>query len=124
MADLTNFAEDAVANAFRGVAFSTSTFLGLYTSPTDELGGGTEVSDAGYARLSVTFGPPVGGVITNTIDLTFGAAVTNYTVTHIAILDALTGGNMLMQKALSIPVSISIGSAFEVLAGNLSFTAL
>ena len=124
MTDLTNFAEDAVANTFRGIAFSSSTFLGLYTTATDELGGGTEVADAGYARLAVTFGAPVGGVMSNTGVLTFGAAAVSYTVTHIAILDALVGGNMLMQKALSSPITIPPGNAFEIAVGNLSFTAL
>lgn len=128
MSDLSNYAENAIANhVFRNTAMTSpaAVYLALFTAVTDaEAGTGTEVSGGSYARTAITLGSPSNGVVTNSAAVTFAAATGNWgTVTHAAIMDASTGGNALsIIKALSSSVAVNTPDVFEIAAGQLSFT--
>lgn len=125
MSALTNYAEDALGNhLLRNVALTspTTVYVGLYTAPPGETGGGTEVTGGAYARQAVTFGAPATpGVFTNSADVTFPTATANWgTVTDFAILDAVSAGNMLIYGTLTASKIVNNGDVFKFLASNLT----
>jgi hypothetical protein len=132
MANLTNFAENALIDALlRGQALGApATFhVALFTSdPTETGAAGTEASYTGYARVAVASslanwagtqgaGTTVassgtGGVTSNNGVITFGAPTSGpQTVTHWALMSASTGGNMWLYGALSASRVINNGDA-------------
>ncbi len=81
-------------------------YLALFTAdPTDAGTLTSEVTGSPYARVSVTslFGSfdLTTGIAVNSSDIDFGTPAANWgTVTHAAVLDASTSGNMLYFDAL------------------------
>ena len=126
MAEMSNFLENALINAtLRNTSYTspTTVYVGLYTTDPGEGNTGTEVSGGSYARVSVSFGAPSNGVSTNSASVTFPTATGTWgTVTHIGILDALTGGNLLYYTPLDASKSIASGDVFTISTGNLSVT--
>ena len=102
----------------------TSWYVGLFTSdPTDTGAAGTEVSGYGYARTAVTFSV-TGDTASNTAGVEFPAATGGDwgTVGWIGIMDASTGGNMLITSALTVAKSITDGDVFRIPTGDLDVT--
>lgn len=113
-------------------------YLALFTSAPSASGGGIEVSGGSYARVSVSasltaFSGTQGagttavstgtsGVTSNNANIAFAAPTADWgTVTHWALFDASTGGNLLMFGALATPVTvINGGLAPTIPAGALS----
>lgn len=113
---MTDFSEDKVIDVFfRAQAYSApaAVYLALYTSATTDAGGGTAVSGGGYARKSIALSAASGGASrnTNTIQFTNMPAVT---VTHAAIFDALTGGNMLWHGSLTASKTVAAGQTLTI----------
>jgi hypothetical protein len=96
-------------------------YLALYTSATTDAGGGTEVTGGGYARQPVTFSAAAGGSKQN-LAVTWPAASAAWSgpVTHVAVRDALTGGNLLFHGPLAAQKSIASGESFQFAAGALT----
>ena len=100
----------------------TAWYVGLFTSDPTDADTGTEVSGGSYARTAVTFSV-TGNAATNTAGVEFPAATASWgTVSHIAIYDASTGGNMLFHTALDIAKAITDGDVFRIPTGDLDFT--
>ena len=100
----------------------TAWYLGLFTAAPGEAGGGTEVSGNGYAREAVTF-TVSGNLATNSGAIEFAAATGTWgTITHVAVFDALTGGNQIAYAALSTSKAIDTGDILRVPAGDLDIT--
>ena len=121
---MTNYLEDALLNeVFRNTGYTpaATVYVGLYTVAPGEAGGGTEVSGGSYARQSVTFGAPSGGVVSNSGTVTFPTASANWgTVVAFAISDASSAGNMLVYSNLSASKTINNGDTASFSAGTLS----
>ena len=102
----------------------TAWYVGLFTAAPSDAGGGTEVSGGSYARKAVTFTvSEASGTTTakNNATITFDTASASWgTITHIAIFDALTSGNMLFHGAVTASKTIDSGDAFQILLNNLS----
>lgn len=91
-------------------------FVALFTSATTDIGGGTEVTGGSYARVSVApldanWSAPVdvAGSMesSNVAAITFPAPTADWgTVTHYALFDAITGGNLLAHGQLAAPKTI------------------
>ena len=83
---------------------------------TDECGGGA------YARQSVTFGTVSGGSVSNSGNVTFPAATDGNwgTITHVAVMDASTSGEVLFYGALDTAKTIDSGDTFQITTGNLT----
>ena len=100
----------------------TAWYVGLFTSDPTDADTGTEVSGGSYARTAVTFSV-TGNAATNTAGVEFPAATASWgTVSHIAIYDASTSGNMLFHTALDIAKAITDGDVFRIPTGDLDFT--
>jgi hypothetical protein len=135
MADLTNYAEEAIVGAmFRGagaLTFPATWYVALLTAASSpEAGTVTEVSGGSYARVAVTNNSgswnAVGGgdgTTENTDAITFPAPTANWGVaTHYALYDASTAGNAWVVDALTTPKTINNGDAApSFAAGALSF---
>ncbi|MEM4658701.1 MAG: hypothetical protein QXX77_09815 [Candidatus Methanosuratincola sp.] len=126
MGAFTDYLENKLLDHSLGTASytkPTAVYLGLFTAAPGESGGGTEVSGGGYARQAVTFNAASGGTTLNSSDITFPTATANWgTITHVALFDASTGGNMLYYGALTSSVVINSGQQFVILAGDLDIT--
>lgn len=125
MADKTNYAQDKVLKYLLGIDPSATVYLGLLTAAGDDASAGTEVNsgvETNYARQAITFGAPVldaGQCQTSSTNaVTFGAAVSGYTVVQEAIYDAPTGGNRLYYKSVTNQ-PIAAGNAYYRAAGTV-----
>jgi len=84
-----------------------------------------EISAGGYSRQSATFATAStsGGTTSSAINatITFPTATADWgTITHIAIMDAATGGHVLFFGAVTTSKSILNGDTFQITSGNLS----
>lgn len=125
----TNYTENAVLGHVFGSTTMTkpTLYVGLFTAAPGEAGGGTELSTAGtaYARQTAAF--TVSGTAptqaTNTAAIEWAAATSAWgTVTHVAVFDAASGGNMLAFAALTASKTIASGDVFRIPASNLTIT--
>lgn len=122
--DLTTYLKNELYDhVLRGAAYTspTTVYLALFTSATDDAGGGTAVTGGSYARQSITMGAPTDGVGANTAAITFSNMPTA-TVTHAAIYDAVSAGNMLMHGALVSSKGVTAGDSLIVAIGDLDIT--
>lgn len=127
MTAASNYTEQNFINALlRGVTFPlpTAIYIGLHTDdPTDT--GGNEVSTANWpayvrrdaadgAAISTGWGAPVDGLSKNAKQITYPGmnGVAPVTVTHWALYDASTGGNMLCYGALQTARQLLTGDVF------------
>jgi hypothetical protein len=82
-----------------------------------------EVSGGSYARQEVTFSAASGGASATSATVTFPAASGNWgSVTHVAVMDASTSGNVLFYGAVTTPKTIESGDTFQVSGGNLTIS--
>jgi hypothetical protein len=126
MSQMSDFAENLVANFLMNnqtATRPTTWFLALFTAAPNDTGGGTEVSGSGYARQAITFGAASGGTVSNTSTHTFTASGGNFgTITHWAIFDAVTAGNMLVYGAATTSRTINSGDSLTVAAAAITVT--
>ncbi len=85
-----------------------------------------EPSGGSYARVATAgadWNVASGGAIANANDITFPEATDSWgTITHFALFDAASAGNMLAHGALSVSKSISSGDTAKFAAGDLDVT--
>ena len=126
MAAFSNYLENALINGtLRATNYTApaTVYVGLFTTDPTDAGSGTEVSGNGYARKSATFAAPSNGASTTDADIQFDQATGDWgTVTHFAIFDALTTGNMLYHGALTTSKIIETGDVFKIATGGLTVT--
>lgn len=102
-------------------------YVGLSTAdPTDDASGLAEPSGGSYARVATAgadWNVASGGAIANANDITFPEATDSWgTITHFALFDAASAGNMLAHGTLSVSKSISSGDTAKFAAGDLDVT--
>lgn len=131
MSGKSNYLEDKVLNwALKAVAMGTApaaVYVGLFNGdPLDTGAGGTEVTTTirVAGRVAGTFGSITtasgANTIANSADVDFGNAAAGATVSHFAIFDASTSGNMLYSAALTGgSQAVSLGTAVKFTAGQL-----
>ena len=126
MSAASDYTENKVLDhVLKNTAFTqpTNLYLGLWTSD-DGLESGTvtsEVSGGSYARQTLSFGTASGGSASTDATVTFPAATANWgTITHVAIMDASTGGNVLFHGSVTTSKTIESGDTFQVSSGNLT----
>lgn len=135
MSAMSDYLEREIANLVLGnVAWSKpgSVYLDLYKGAPSDSGGGTTISTSGtgYSRLTVTNDAAnwpnahaTTGVKANGAAFTFPTAITNWgTITHFAIWDAPTSGNMLYWGVLSTPRVINAGDTARFAIGDIEIT--
>lgn len=126
MTAISNYLENKLVDAtLRGVSFTSpaKVYLALFTSDPTEAGSGTEVSGAGYTRKEITFGAPVDGSTVSSGDVFFPVATASWgTVSHLAIFDAVSGGNMLYYGSIATPKTINTDDQLKVSSGDITIT--
>ncbi len=134
MAGKSNYLEGQFLNlAFRTqVAWKpTAIYVALLTAAPTDAGGGTEVTGGSYARVQVNqldanWTAPAGTPrsINNVNAITFPAPTASWgSVTHFAVYDATTAGNLLYWAILTTPKTINNGDAApSFTAGSLVIT--
>ena len=144
MAAASNFLENQlVDHILRGQTFSStvpaSFWVALYTAAPTDAGGGTEVTGNNYARVEVprTLAAWAGthgagttvastgtdGITSNNTTITFPVPSGLWgTVTHFGILDAVTGGNLILHGALTVAQTINTGNTVSFAPGQLVIT--
>lgn len=126
MASLTDLGEVLALNAANGVAPAVNRYIGLFTAAPGEGGGGTEVTGGSYARPLMAFAGATtdgGGVTTaaNSAEVLFTTATADWgTVTHFAIFDAVSAGNMLWHGPLTTARTVLNGDQFRFAAASVS----
>ena len=91
--------------------------------------GGTEVSGGGYGAYlilspgSIWFNDASGGSLTNTGQISWGAATSDWgTVVGLTFESASSGGTFYMRVIFSTAVNIVTGETLRIPAGNLTLT--
>lgn len=130
MSSFSDYTENLVLNwllTTNSATRPTAWYVGLFTAAPSDAGGGTEVSGSAYARkvtgtISVSGTSPT--TATNSAAIEFAAASGGNwgTITHAAIFDASTGGNMLAWAPLTTSRTINDGDVFRIPASSLTVT--
>ena len=109
-------------------ASPTTVYLALSTSEPQRDGTGvTEPSGGSYARKAITPSALVtsetdGVTFTSDVDITFTTATGTWgNITHGAVYDAITAGNMLYSWQWATPRSIDVGGTYTLAADDLVF---
>ena len=112
-----------IEHVLRNVNYTrpTTVYLALYTTDPTEANTGTQVSGGSYARQAITFGAQVNGAVSNTSSVSF-TGMPSATVTHVGILDASTGGNLLYYGALTTTVTVTTGSTVSFASSAVTVT--
>lgn len=100
----------------------TTLYVGLYTASTglESNAPTSEVTGGGYTRLNVSFGAASGGTATNNAIAQFPPATTAWgNVTHMAILDAASGGNVIFWSTLNSAKNIQVDDIFQFSVGTI-----
>lgn len=138
MSSATNYLENKLIDfLLRGQAFvpPANLYLALFTAAPSDAGGGTEVSGTGYARVAIpcalatwsgtqgqgtiVASSGTGGTSYNNQAVTFGEPGGAWgTVTHFAIMDADTSGNMWYWNSLASEKTITAGNGAVVFLPN------
>jgi hypothetical protein len=129
MGSFSDFLENEILDQiFGALAYSapSALYFALSTAnPTDTGGGLSEPSGGSYARVSLTNNKTLwvtasGGALDNAIAITFPQATASWgTVTHFAIMDATSAGNMIAWGTLSASKTIDNGDTAEFAIGDL-----
>lgn len=108
-----------------GVTRPTNWYIGLFTADTglEANSPSAEVSGAGYTREAVTF-TVTDDTAENSATVTFDAAGAGGwgTITHVAVMDASTAGNVLFHGAVTTSKTIDEGDSFQIASGALTIT--
>ena len=127
MSAASDYLEDKLLDHTLGnTAFSQpSNFVALFTATTglETNSPSAECSGGGYARQSASFAAASSGSCSTDATITFPAATGNWgTITHVAVMDASTSGNVLYHGAVTSSKTIETGDTFQISSGNLTIT--
>jgi len=129
MSNLSDYIENKIADDLFGKTTFTapSTFyLALYTVAPTDTGGGTEVSTGSYSRIPVTnnttnFPNAIGGLKKLATEALFATATGSWgTIVAVGLLDAASGGNLILHGTLTTSRLISIGDSPKFSANTLT----
>lgn len=126
MGSFSDYLEDELLDHVFGKGSYTppTIYIALSTAdPLDDGSGLAEPSGNGYARAQTAgtdWNAASGGAIDNANAIAFNEATGSWgTVTHFALMDAASGGNVLVHGVLSASKSIGSGDTAEFAAGDL-----
>jgi len=127
MSAMSDYLELKFLDHFTGTASTSSpsaVYLALATASFNDDASGTELSGNNYSRRAITFGSASSGSISNNAAVEFPAATGNQgTISHFAIFDAASSGNMLFHGAFASGKLIESGDILKVAVGSLTITA-
>lgn len=125
MGSFADYWEDEILDHLfgKGVYSPPTIYVGLSTAdPLDNASGLAEPSGGSYQRVTTApadWNSASGGTLDNANAITFPQATGDWgTITHFALFDASSGGNMLAHGSVSPEKAINTGQTFEFLVGN------
>jgi hypothetical protein len=132
MSELSTFFENAIIDAIKGTPV-TFTGVAAYVALFDEtsspalLEAGTltgEISGNDYARQLADLGDPTDGVASNATPIVFPTANGGDwgTVTYVALMNAVSGVEVLAYSALTAAKLVEDTDTFQILTGALEIT--
>ena len=107
MTAATDYYEDKLLRTtFQNETYAVAqTYVSLNTADPTDAAADTELTDSGYVRVAGAWAAPVlgAGTVSNSTDIEFPAIADAgpFSVTHIGIWDALSGGNLLIYAPLT-----------------------
>lgn len=116
--------EEILDHLFDIGAYAAPTiYVGLSTAdPLDDASGLAEPSD-GYIRIACAAWSRTGSEVDNDAAVTFSEATGDWgTITHVALFDAESDGNMLVSFALDSSQAVASGKTARFQAGELNVT--
>ena len=124
MGSISDFLENELLDHVMGVGAYTppaTVYLGLSTAdPLDDASGLAEVSGGSYARQSIAFNAAASRKVENTSQVTFPQATGSWgTITHWALFDAVSGGNMMAHGSLAVSKTVISGNTPSVAANQV-----
>ena len=129
MGAFSNYMEERIVEHFlrnTAVATPTTVYLALFQTDPGEAGAGTETSYTNYARVATTWTAlDANGQTKNSGAVAFAAngnASASVTITHAAIFDAASGGNMLLYGPLSSSKVLAVGDVLSFQPNALALT--
>jgi len=134
MSAFSNYTENAIVNhLLRNTTFTSpaSTYVALFTTSAgledNNSGAQDEIVGSGYSRVDATaaggFTSPTNGATSNAADLVFPTATADWgVITHIAIMDAPTSGNVLFWGPLSTVRTVLSGDSVRIRSGEYDIT--
>jgi len=129
MGSFGDFWEDEVLDHLFGKGSYTppTIYVALSTAdPTDDASGIAEPSGNGYARVATAgsdWDAASGGALANAEAITFPTASGSWgTITHFALFDAATAGNMLAHGELGASQAITLNEIPRFPAGDIDVT--
>ena len=132
MTAASNYLENKILDhTLRNTAYTqpSGLYVGLFTNSSGnaatnlENGTLTDEVTTSYIRKAVTFSAASGGTSATNATVTFDAATTSWgTITHVAVLDAVSSGNVLFWGAVTTSKAIDIGDTFQITSGNLTIS--
>jgi len=119
---MSDYLQDKLrTHVFRTGTFAkpTTLFVSLHTANPTDAGSGAEVAGGSYARVqrdpldaNWSAGTPTDGITNNVAAVTFPAPTANWgVITHVAVWDTVSGGNMICYAALTTPKTVNSGDA-------------
>ena len=131
MPAMSDFLEAAlIGHLFRGAAYAAPATLhvGLLTAAPTDGTPGTEVAGSGYARAAVANSAAQWSAIVGNNGTTSNASVVSMPtpsanwglVTHFAIYDAASAGNMLWYAPLTVAKTVNTGDAISFPVGSIT----
>lgn len=127
MGSFSDFLENKVIDhILKTGAYSppSTVYLGLSTAdPTDSGSGLAEPVGNAYIRKAISFGAAAARTITQDAQIDFDTATGDWgTITHWALFDAASNGNILAYGSLSAGVAVNTGKAPYITSGEISIS--
>jgi hypothetical protein len=129
MGSFSNYWENEVLDHLFGKGAYTppTIYVALSACDPGESGSGLdEPEGGGYARVATEaddWNSADGGLLDNAVAIEFNAATGNWgTMTHFALFDAATGGNLLAHGSLTQPKTVNAADRAEFPPGDLEVT--
>ena len=127
MSALSDYAENKVLDVLGANATFTApsaVYLGLSPGAFNDDASGTELTGNNYSRVAVSFGNAASGTMSNDAAIEFAAATGNWgSVSHWALFDASSSGNMLVSGSFTSAKTITSGDVLKIAVGDLDITA-
>lgn len=133
----SNYCEEAILNAlfgkssnFGALASRPTLYVALLTAEPSDTDTGSTIAEATYTGYSRVATDPAdwsawsAGAISNAVEMAFDEATGgSETLTHFALVDAATGGNVILYGALDASIAVSAGITPRFKAGDLVASA-
>ena len=99
----------------------SAVYLAAYVGDPGETGVEVSTLDTGYARQAVTFAGASAGSAASNAEVAFPVATANWgTVSHLALFDAQSGGNLLWYGPMATAKTIEVNDQLKVASANFT----